>query len=404
MRLFGTSSLRKHFIRKISVGVLAVLAISIAPAQAILSPSTIPAVFSEMLLSPILANPSMILIDAQTGEVIYEKNANSPRKPASTLKIFSAAATLRYLVPSEVFRTSVSLGLKPKTLVIQGSYDPWISYVHYEAVKMKRTSLPRLAFNSLSAAKKANNGSARGLTIEYSELNTRDVANFKAFFKKRGYTPKFKRVSSSVAFQNAGTEIVASDSPPVSQILQFTMLWSDNVLADRLAKLASKRAGNGFSEEGIAITFAQVLLDLGIDPSRMIVADGSGLSRENRVSAKTMADLLFKLRKDPQYEILYTSLPIGGVSGTMRNRFLTTAPEAVGLVHAKTGTLNGTVSLAGYIESGEREYIFVTVADKIARGNRASDKARALMDRILGRIAAPTVPTTPAIETSTVTS
>jgi len=396
--------LNRYFIRKISVGIAALLVLSVAPAQAILSPSTIPAVFSEMLLSPILANPSMILVDAQSGEVIYEKNANSPRKPASTLKIFSAAATLRYIDPNEVFRTSVSLGIKPKTIVIQGSYDPWISYVHNEAVKMNRTSLPRLAFNSLSAAKKANKGSARGLTIEYSELNTRDVANFKAFFKKRGYTPKFKRVSSSVAFEDASTEIVASNSPPVSEILKFTMLWSDNVLADRLARLAAKRAGNAFSEEGVAITFAQVLMDLGIDPSRMVVADGSGLSRENRVSAKTMADLLFKLRKDPQYELLYTSLPVGGVSGTMRNRFLTTAPSAVGLIHAKTGTLNGTVSLAGYIESAEHVYIFVTIADKIARGNRASDKARELMDRILGRIASPTVPAAPSIDSSTVTS
>ena len=396
--------MKKNFVRQLSAGVTALLVISVAPAQAILSPSTIPTVFSEMLLSPILANPSMILIDAQSGEVVYEKNANSPRKPASTLKIFSAAATLRYMDPNEVFRTSVSLGTKPKTVVIQGSYDPWISYVHYEAVKMNRTSLPRLAFNTLSAVKKANNGSARGLTIEYSELNSRDVANFKAFFKKRGYTPIFKRVSSSVAFENADTEIVSSYSLPVSEILEYMMLWSDNVLADRLAKLASKRAGNAFSEEGISITFAQVLLDLGIDPSRMIVADGSGLSRENRVSAKTMAELLLKLRKDPQYENLYTSLPVGGVSGTLRNRFLTTAPGAVGLVHAKTGTLNGTVSLAGYIESGEREYIFVTVADKIPRGNRASDRARALMDRILGRIAAPTIAVVPVIDSTTVTS
>jgi len=396
--------LNKYFVRKVSAALAALLMFSVAPAQAILSPSAIPTVFSELLLSPILANPSMILIDAQSGEVIYEKNANSPRKPASTLKIFSAAATLRYIDPSEVFRTSVSLGIKPKTIVIQGSYDPWISYIHYEAVKMHRTSLPRLAFNSLTAAKKANKGSARGLTIEYSELNTRDVANFKAFFRKRGYTPKFKRVSSSVAIQDAGREIVASSSPPVSEILQFTMLWSDNVLADRLARLAAKRAGNAFSEEGVAITFAQVLLDLGIDPSRMVVADGSGLSRENRVSAKTMAELLFKLRKDPQYELLYTSLPVGGVSGTLRNRFLTTAPSAVGLIHAKTGTLNGTVSLAGYIESAEREYIFVTVADKIGRSSRASSRARALMDRILGRIASPLSPTVPTIESTTVTS
>ncbi len=391
MHLPGTKFLIKNLVRKVTLLSALFFSFSTLPAQAILSPSTIPTIFGEMLLSPILANPSMILLDATTGEVVYEKNANSLRKPASTMKIFSAAATLRYIDPSEVFPTTVSLGVKPKTLVVQGSYDPWISYVHYEAIKMHRTSLPRLAFNSLSAAKKANKGSARGLTIEYSELNSRDVANFKVFFKKRGYTPKFKRVSSSVAFQDAATEIVASNSPPVSEILQYTMLWSDNVLADRLARLAAKRAGNAFSEEGVAITFAQVLLDLGIDPSRMVVADGSGLSRENRVSARAMAELLFKLRKDPQYELLYTSLPVGGVSGTLRSRFLTTAPSAVGLVHAKTGTLNGTVSLAGYIESGDREYIFVTVADKIGRSSRATTRARALMDRILGRIAAPIV-------------
>jgi D-alanyl-D-alanine carboxypeptidase len=75
----GISSLKKNFVRQLSAGVTALLVISVAPAQAILSPSTIPTVFSEMLLSPILANPSMILIDAQSGEVVYEKNANSPR-------------------------------------------------------------------------------------------------------------------------------------------------------------------------------------------------------------------------------------------------------------------------------------------------------------------------------------
>ena len=84
-------------------------------------------------------------------------------------------------------------------------------------------------------------------------MNSRDVANFKAFFKKRGYTPVFKLVTSSVALENAGAEIVSSDSLPVSEILEYMMLWSDNVLADRLAKLASKRAGNAFSEEGIAV-------------------------------------------------------------------------------------------------------------------------------------------------------
>ena len=64
----------------------------------------------------------------------------------------------------------------------------------------------------------------------------------------------------------------------------------------------------------------------------------------------------------------------------------------MGLVRAKTGTLNGTVTLAGYVESTDREYIFVALADDIPRGNSASDNARNAIDRLLGRIAAPNIP------------
>jgi D-alanyl-D-alanine carboxypeptidase len=64
----------------------------------------------------------------------------------------------------------------------------------------------------------------------------------------------------------------------------------------------------------------------------------------------------------------------------------------VGLVRAKTGTLNGTATLAGYVQSTNREYVFVTLADDIAKGNTALNKARAAIDRVLGRIAAPNIP------------
>lgn len=105
-----------------------------------------------------------------------------------------------------------------------------------------------------------------------------------------------------------------------------------------------------------------------------------------------MGELLYKLRNDEKYNLLYESMPVGGVSGTLRSRFLTTAPQAVGLVRAKTGTLNGTVTLAGYVESIDREYVFVTLADEIPRGARAEKKAREALDRLLGRIAAPNIP------------
>ena len=55
-------------------------------------------------------------------------------------------------------------------------------------------------------------------------------------------------------------------------------------------------------------------------------------------------------------------------------------------------TLNGTATLAGYVQSTDREYVFVTLADDIAKGNTALNKARAAIDRVLGRIAAPNIP------------
>jgi D-alanyl-D-alanine carboxypeptidase len=61
-------------------------------------------------------------------------------------------------------------------------------------------------------------------------------------------------------------------------------------------------------------------------------------------------------------------------------------------VRAKTGTLNGTATLAGYVESTDRNYVFVALADEIPLGNSALDKARAAIDRVLGRIAAPNIP------------
>jgi len=174
--------------------------------------------------------------------------------------------------------------------------------------------------------------------------------------------------------------------------VKWTLTWSDNVLAEKLARLAAVTSGQAFNDQGVAVTFHTVLTGFGIDPDKIEVSDGSGLSKQNRVTAKAIADLLMKIRHDPKFASVYEGLPIGGVSGTLQNRFLTTAPHAVGLVHAKTGTLSGTISLAGYVDSEDRQYIFVAIADKIPRRYSASERARDTLDRILGKIAAPIFP------------
>jgi D-alanyl-D-alanine carboxypeptidase len=107
------------------------------------------------------------------------------------------------------------------------------------------------------------------------------------------------------------------------------------------------------------------------------------------VTAKQVAELLIKIRDDERYAPVVNGLPVGGISGTLQKRFVKTAPNAVGLVKAKTGTLNGTANLAGYVESGEHEYAFVIIADLLPRSYSAGERARAIVDRILGKIAAP---------------
>jgi len=381
-----------QFFRRILV-ISCALILSISPAQAALGPESIPAAFDELLKVPTLSNPAMIVIDGTTGQVIYERNIYSQRKPASVMKVLSAAVSIDYLDLNSVFNTTVSIIPEQKTIVIRGSLDPWISTDHNVARKMHRASLPYIGFNTLTAVKKANGGSLKNYKVIYSNLYSQDVSNLKTFWAKRGFKPSLKQVPDTDTFTSEGVLVASENSPPVAEILNWMMLWSDNLLAERLARLSARAAGYSLDIKGVNVIFRELLNRLDIDDSKLVVADASGLSKQNRITAKLMGEFLYKVHKDEKYQLLYTSLPVSGVSGTLLNRFTTTAPSAVGLVRAKTGTLNGTATLAGYVQSTDREYIFVALADDIAKGNSALNKARAAIDRVLGRIAAPNIPT-----------
>jgi PBP4 family serine-type D-alanyl-D-alanine carboxypeptidase len=272
------------------------------------------------------------------------------------------------------------------------------------AKKMGRTSIPRIEYNSLSALKESNSGSIRNSTIYYSDLYTQDVSNIKAFFAKRGVKATMKRVTSTEALDLSGEEVLTSQSPELQEMLGFALTWSDNLLTERIARLASQAAGYPLNDAGVARTFEKVLAGLGVDSKGLVIKDASGLSKENRVTAHQVAQLLLKIKSDSRFAPLIGGLPVGGISGTLRNRFVDTAPQAVGLVKAKTGTLNGTANLAGYVEAGDREYIFVIIADRLSKSNRAEKFARATVDRILGKIAAPLLPVFPTQPAGEVTT
>jgi D-alanyl-D-alanine carboxypeptidase len=353
--------------------------------------------FSQLSKSSTLANPAVMVLDKLTGEVVYQNNASSPRKPASVLKILTAAAAYTHLSPSDSYTTSLWQGLDSKTVVIQGSLDPWISYDHKVATKMKRTSLSAIQWSAIEYLQENNSDSLQGTRILYSNLFPQDIAVIKKYLKFRKVDIELKKSTSIAAVNQSTALITTSQSPQLSRIIDWALTWSDNLLSDRIARAAADSAGFTRDFAGVQRTFKKLLTDFNIDASGLVVKDGSGLSKANRLTAVQAAQLLLALSKDAKFEPLLRGLPIGGVTGTLTDRFLETAPSAVGLVRAKTGTLNGTTNLAGFVESGEHEYIFVIISDQHSKSYTVTKRVRATVDRILGKIANPLLPEIPVL-------
>jgi D-alanyl-D-alanine carboxypeptidase/D-alanyl-D-alanine-endopeptidase (penicillin-binding protein 4) len=389
--------------KKIASAVIAALTLGVLISAPVLAfdPLRATTVFTNLAADPKLRNPSVILIDASTGEQLFESNGYAMRKPASTLKLLAGVSVAQYLDPEMRFQTSLALSDKANSVVIQGEMDPWATFNAYNAKRLGQTSLKYLAYRAHVELESQAGAPVKKMTIYYNGIYDSEAKNMKVYLKSRKVYVILKPVSALEAQNLTSEPVMNSASPTVHQMTHFFIQWSDNILSDRLSRIAAKAAGFDGSAAGIADVYARVLADLEVDSSKLVVKDGSGLSHENRVSAKLLGDLLLKIYKDSRFAAVVESLPDGGVNGTLNERFINTAPNAVGLVHAKTGTLNGTVTLAGYIESQDREYIFVILADRLPRTYSAAKIARDTLDRYLGRIAVPLAMVT---ETETVAS
>ena len=354
-------------------------------------------VFTNLASDPDLRNPSVILIDASTKEVLFESNSSAARKPASTLKILAGVAVAKYLDPKMRFQTSLSISTESSSVVIQGDMDPWATFNAYNAERLGQTSLKYLAYRGHAELEEQAGVPVKKMTIYYNGIYDSEARNMKAYLRSKKVAVTVKPVSSLKAQNLVSEPVVNSISPSVLQMTHYFMKWSDNILSERMARLAAKSAGYPQNTTGIRSVFKRVLSEMEIDSSKLVVKDGSGLSHDNRLSAKLLGDVLLKVYQNPEYKLVVDSLPSGGINGTLNERFIKTAPQAIGLVRAKTGTLNGTVTLAGYVEAQDREYIFVVIADRLSRSYSASKVARDTLDRYLGKIALPLIPVLPVL-------
>ena len=346
----------------------------------------LPQSFTKHVNSKFLSNPSVILVDQANIEVVYQNSENRPRTPASVLKIFSTAAIALTLDSKTTFQTSLYKTDKKGVFVLWGDYDPWItSSVRYRDAN-NRAYMPRLIKAAFASNKKL-----KKITLIYKGVGGSDIYQAKKALKRRA-SVAYKPISKGVEVESLITEKIATiESPPLEKMIRFALLYSDNVLSQKLAMLAARKSGFPLTKEGLNQTIKSKVSELGVDTTGMRFIDGSGLSNRNKVSASTVSQLLLKVKIDPRLKPIYDHLPISGESGTLASRFIETAPQAIGLVRAKTGSIRGTVSLAGFATSGEKEYVFVVLADGVGRTRSLQDAARRAIDRMLGTITKPPV-------------
>jgi len=384
-------------VRKLSALIVALLFLNIQPTHAV---ETLPQPFFNYLNSKYLGDPGVILIDKATGEVIYESGSTKARTPASVLKLTSAAAIALTLDASTVFKTAIYKTEKRGVFVIWGENDPWITSNAKYRDANKRAYMPKLIKAAFASDKKL-----KKITLIYKGVNNSDIYYAKKALKRRA-SVAYKPLSKNIEVESLITEKLSEvESPPLSKMIRFAMLYSDNVLSQRLAMLATGKNGYPLNKDGLNDMAHEKLTTLGIDTKGMKLVDGSGLGGSNRISAVTVSQLLLKIRSEPQLKVVYDSLPVGGESGTLIGRYHTTAPQAVGIVKAKTGSTRHTVSLAGYTSAGEKEYVFVVIADGVGRTKRSQNAARSAIDRMLGTITKPVVIglTPPTVENNPVT-
>jgi D-alanyl-D-alanine carboxypeptidase/D-alanyl-D-alanine-endopeptidase (penicillin-binding protein 4) len=138
----------------------------------------------------------------------------------------------------------------------------------------------------------------------------------------------------------AATTLASHDSAPISTLIRLTNQPSDNFYAEMLTKVhGAIKLSLGTTASGLKAA-ASALARLGVRPTRV---DGSGLSRGNRTSARTVERLLAALAANKAF---VDSLAVAGKSGTLASRMGGT--PAAGRCRGKTGTLSNVIGLAGF--------------------------------------------------------
>ena len=401
-------------------------------AHATPDPAKVSAAVRPLLRKRVLGRHFAVLVtDLRTGHAVYRVGA-ATITPASTTKLLTSTAALEALGPMARFRTTVRWVPQTRTLVLVGGGDPFLSSTPRLGrasypLRADLTTLAQRAVRALRAQQGAQRVGRVRLAFDDSYFSgpsvnpawpdtyipedvvppisalwvdearsglgfvddpATDAADvFRSKLEASGLKV-LPRVARAVAPADS-RDLAAVSSAPLGEIVERTLAVSDNQAAEVLARhvgLAERQEGSSVAGTSAVLG---VLRRLGVPTTGDVLHDGSGLSRENRLSPATLAGVLRLSEEDahPELRQVFTGLPVAGFTGSLTYRFDEGPDAAKGRVRAKTGTLTGVHGLAGVADdvSGSRMG-FVLVADQVDPEKEL--EAQTLIDRIAGALGA----------------
>ncbi|NLU67930.1 D-alanyl-D-alanine carboxypeptidase/D-alanyl-D-alanine-endopeptidase [Streptomyces sp. HNM0574] len=184
-----------------------------------------------------------------------------------------------------------------------------------------------------------------------------------------------------------GEELAVHRSEPLSRLVEEMLTHSDNDIAEALARQAALGSGEPASFKGAATAIERQLGKLQLPLKGAEFHDGSGLSRDDRVTASLLTRLLTTAADPdrPGLRSVLTGLPVARFTGTLDKRYEDERDRAgAGLVRAKTGTLTGVNSLAGTVVDADGRLLVFAFATS---GTTDRDGAQDALDRMASALA-----------------
>ncbi len=218
---------------------------------------------------------------------------------------------------------------------------------------------------------------ARGVVI-YGRARTRhtELASMQTF----SVTSLASGGGGDSATRTPAPLVLASyQSQPVAQDLRVINKVSQNLHAELMLRLLGKEKGTSGSIQGGLEVLRSFLTNAGLKPDEFVFYDGSGLSRENLVTPEAVVSLLRYARQQPWAKMYEDTLPLGGVDGSLSDRFKNLPAGTV--VHGKTGSLNHVNSLSGYATTQKGDHIAFCIMGN--NHNLPAKKALDTIDHIL---------------------